>query len=248
MSRESNHRIRLLRYYANMHKDQWSAYWRDGVATSFGSQLPQWYERTLIPFWEHVFSAMPVNSELLDVASGNGAVSRIAARLGTEQDKQFHIVAADKARLSPAVKEDALLSGVEFVPDMPLEKLQLKPRSFHLVVSQFGIEYSAWDKSLAAISAVMKPAGELVIVAHHVDSIICRHSRDELQQYRAILARHPVFEKLSLLVKSMGEIRSKADLAKLSASPQTEKQRKAFNRVIEKLMRKYSEGDVMADM
>ena len=231
-----------------MRNDQWTNYWKSGVATSFGSESPPWYERTINPFWIDVFSGLEDGEQILDLASGNGAVARIAARLGAERNKHFKITAVDKSILAPAIKQDPILSSVEFVSGMPLEKLQLDGQSFGLIVSQFGLEYSSLDKSLPNLSRIMLPGGELVILAHNVDSVISRRSRLELQQYREILARQPLFEKLTLLLNAMGEIRSKADLKQLAAKPAAEKQRIAFNRVISKLMNKYPEGVVMADL
>ena len=45
----------------------------------------------------------------------------------------------------------------------------------------------------------------------------------------------------------MGEIRSRSDLQRLVQNPRSEKGRKAFNRAVDKLMKKFPEGVVVAD-
>ena len=230
-----------------MPRDQWTNYWRDGVSTSFGHQAPAWYKRTLVPYWERTFQVLPQGADILDVASGNGAVAAIAAKVSNEDGSSFHIVAADKAVLSPQVQKGSPLQEIEFVSGMPLEKLHFPGQSFDLVCSQFGIEYANMDKALEAVAGVLKSGGNLVIVAHHFDSTICKNSREEMRQYREMLRQQPLFEKLRTLVKAMGEIRSRSDLQRLAANPRSEKARQAFNRLVGKLMHKFPEGAVVAD-
>ena len=181
------------------------------------------------------------------MASGNGAVAAIAAKVSVEKERAFHIVAADKAALSPQVPKGSPLESVTFLSGMPLEKLHLPDQSFDLICSQFGIEYANTHKALGAVAGLLKPGGRVVIVAHHFDSVICRSSRDEMHQYRDLLKQQPLFEKLRALIKAMGEIRSRSDLQRLAANPRSEKARQAFNRLVGKLMHKYPEGTVIAD-
>ncbi len=227
--------------------DPWSAYWKNGICTSFGSQPPQWYTHALQPLWESGFTKLPDHSSILDVASGNGAVAQIAARISIEQKKQLRIVAADKASLAAEIRTE--YSGqIEFLPNTPLEKLCIPGGKFAFVTSQFGLEYAKVDLALGSVHEVLEENGELLMVAHHRASIICEHSREELQQYRALLSEFPVFAKLALLLQAMGEIRGRSDLQGLSGNPASEKQRVAFNRVIGKLLRRYPEGVVLADV
>ena len=230
-----------------MQKDQWTTYWRDGTATSFGHQSPAWYERTIIPFWQQTFQLLPRGADILDVASGNGAVAAIAAEVGAEQGKSFHIAATDKAGIAPDLEQHPQLESVEFMPNMSLETLRLPDRAFDLACSQFGIEYSRMDQALGSISNLLKPEGKLVMVAHNTESVICNGSREELQQYREILKQQQLFKRLRDLVKAMGEIRSRSDLQRLAQNPRSEKGRKAFNRLVDKLMKKFPEGVVVAD-
>lgn len=230
-----------------MSTDQWTLYWQDGVSTSFGHSSPEWYGRTLIPFWERVFKELPVGAQILDVASGNGTVARIAANASKQHGLGFSITAVDKAQLAPATAQDPLLGEVEFISNMPLERLCLEGRAFDLVSSQYGVEYSSVADALWNIADMLKPGGQCVIVAHHVDSVVSNTSRHELQQYREILQPQGLYGKLRLLVQSMGEIRNREQLQRLASNPRSEKQRVAFNKLVDKLMRKFSEGAVIAD-
>lgn len=227
--------------------DPWSVYWKNGICTSFGNQPPQWYTHALQPLWESGFTKLPDHSSVLDVASGNGAVAQIAARVSIEQKKQLRIVAADKASLAPEICAE--YSGqIEFLSNTPLEKLCVPGGKFAFVSSQFGLEYAKVDLALGSVHDVLEENGELLMVAHHSASIICKRSREELQQYRALLNEFPVFARLASLLQAMGEIRGRSDLQGLSDNPASEKQRVAFNRVIGKLLRGHPEGVVLADV
>jgi len=228
--------------------DTWSVYWKSGICTSFGDRLPQWYKRTLHPFWVKAFSHLPACSRVLDVASGNGAVAEIAARVSIEQKKQLRIVAVDKADLAPKGMEGNCAEQIEFLPNMPLETLRIPGRRFDLVCSQFGLEYAKAALAFRSVQNVLEPNGSLLMVAHHSASIICGSSREELQQYRSLLKEYPLFAKLALLLQAMGDIRRRSDLQALSDNPVSEKQRAAFNRVVGKLLHRHPEGVVLADV
>ena len=231
-----------------MANDQWTTYWRDGVETSFGSQSPAWYERSVVSFWRDRFRELADGSSVLDVAAGNGAVARLAVEAGKDQGNALSVTATDKAELSPALEKDPLLAGIDFHSRMPAERLDLQKESFDLVCSQFGIEYSSPDKALPEIFQVLKPGGDFIILAHNNDSMICANSREEMQQYREVLKSRGYFEKLRQLIAAMGEIGSRADLQKLAANPRSEKHREAFNRLVGKLMSKFPQGVVVAHL
>jgi len=86
-----------------MAHEHWTSYWQTGVTDSFGAQLPKWYKDILEPFWQQVFQGLPDQSKILDVATGNGAVAKIALQVSSEANKNFNITASDKAQQDNSV-------------------------------------------------------------------------------------------------------------------------------------------------
>ncbi|MEN8251128.1 MAG: class I SAM-dependent methyltransferase [Bacteroidota bacterium] len=229
-----------------MTHEHWTSYWQTGVTGSFGAQEPKWYKEILEPFWQDIFSSLPQKAEILDVATGNGAIARIAALSSKNNDREFSITASDKARQKPA--ETNYDNGIKYLLNSPTENLEFPGHQFDLITSQFGIEYSDIKKSLPTLFKHLKPGAELIFIAHNSQSIICNESREELNQYRSILDEQPIFKKLDQLITSMGEIRSRSDLAALKSNRSADKSREAFNRLVAKLTARYSEGIVIADL
>ena len=232
-----------------MSHSHWTNYWRSGVSDSFGLQQPLWYTQVIEPFWRQVFTSLPDRACILDIATGNGAVARLAAEVASQTNKSFEIIAADKAELNPDINDlDAVKQSIRFLPQTPVEQLDLPDRQFDLISSQFGIEYANHKASLSAIQKHLKPGGRLIIIAHHQDSLICQQSRDELQQYRKILDQQPVFRKLASLIKVMGDLRTPVQLQALKNNTQAQQQRESFNHLVSKLMTQYPQGLVIGDL
>lgn len=226
-----------------MAHNHWTSYWKTGVTGSFGTKEPLWYKEVLEPFWRKDFIELPDKSWVLDIATGNGAVARLAQETSLQEKKVFTIYAADIARLSPTKQHDQ----IHYLPENPIEKLNLPGHQFDLITSQFGIEYSNTEAALQALKPLLKPTGEILIIAHHHDSIICKSSREELKQYKSILDQQSVFKKLISFIKSMGELKNRYDIEGLKSNQKANSQRESFNRLIAKLTKLHPDGAVLAD-
>ena len=79
----------------------WTTFWKQGFPTSFASQFPDNYTGTLAKFWEGQFALLD-NAKVLDVATGNGAIALIAARITQIKSNNLDISAADFAHIKPA--------------------------------------------------------------------------------------------------------------------------------------------------
>lgn len=226
-----------------MSNAHWASYWQSGVPDSFGGRVPRWYAQVLLPFWQQHLDDLAANSSVLDLASGNGAIAALVAAVSQKKALNLDICATDKAPLAPRH-----LDQVRLFPNQPLETLDLGEQRFDLAVSQFGLEYAALEPALKAVARHLKPGGRLIAVMHRQDSAICSRSREELQQYRALKKEHPLLDNLRQLVKAMGEVRTRADHQRLSSNPASERQRLQFNRTLEKLMRQFPQGVVLAGL
>ena len=223
-----------------MSSKHWQQYWKQAVVSSFGETEPDWYRQELLPFWENLFSGLPDGVRVLDIATGNGAVTRIAASVREREQKQFELQAVDRV-------ETVSVPGVELLPPSPLETLTNEQR-YNLVTAQFGLEYSRIDQSLPAIAQLLEPEGGLVVIAHHIDSRISHFSREEMKQYRAIFRQQDLFPRLEKLLKIMGDIRNPRQRQQLAANPRAQAARKAVNRSISQLTGHFPEGIVIANL
>ena len=223
-----------------MAHEHWTDYWREGPTSSFGEQTPEWYETRLIPFWRHLFEQLPSDLTVLDVATGNGAVTRVASEVSQRLGKGFRLLAVDRAVTDAP-------DGVELLPNTRLEQLELAI-PVDLVTSQFGLEYSNPEQSLPRLSAALKTDGQIAMVAHHRDSVLSDNSRLELQEYRAILKEEPLFERLEKLVRAIGSPRTAADRKRLQGSRSAQSARLAVNRSISKLTGRFPHGLVVAHL
>ena len=227
-------------HIAFMTQDHWTSYWREGPVSSFGEQTPEWYESRLLPFWVRTFEAQEMGSTILDLATGNGAVTRIAADVNRRQDKKFRLLAVDRV---PTTAPE----GVELLPNMPLEELDTGLEA-DLVTSQFGLEYSRLELSLPRLPSILKPSGRLVMVAHHRDSVLSDNSRLELREYRAVLSDEPLFERMEKLLRVMGSPKTAAERQRLQRNKAAQSARLAVNRSISKLTGRFHDGLVIAHL
>jgi ubiquinone/menaquinone biosynthesis C-methylase UbiE len=229
-----------------MTHQHWTQYWRNAVSGSFGRQLPEWYRNTLEPVWKDTFLQLPQNARILDIATGNGAVINIANELSEQHNKNFTLIAIDKAKqLHP---EPTTLNQIDFIADLAIEKIAFPANYFDIVCSQFGIEYSNRKKSLAKIAPCLKAGGKLLIVAHHKNSIIYKQSKAEVEQYRLVIQQHQFFKKLEILIRIMGELSSPSDVEKLQNRPDAVKARESFNKLASKLLNMHDDSIIITEL
>jgi ubiquinone/menaquinone biosynthesis C-methylase UbiE len=217
----------------------WDLYWQNSVTGSFGEQQPLWYKKEIIPIWKGAFSKLPEQSTLLDVATGNGAVTSIATEYAQDTKKRWEIQAVDSAKTQPQ-------SGIKLLPPCPLEKIELEQEKYELISAQFGLEYSRVSQSLPKLANSLKPGGSLIVIAHHTNSILSKNSREEIDQYRSCFQQNSIFERLKKLIQKMGEIRSPHDLQKIKDT--VSKQRQALNLSVARLTTQFPQGIVIADL
>jgi ubiquinone/menaquinone biosynthesis C-methylase UbiE len=142
----------------------WNKYW-DGShdSASFGDGGVN--HPFLLNFWSGYFSTLLTKNEkteILDVASGNGAV--LTAGQLDQESENTAITCIDSS-------EKALQSlKLRFPHVNTLEcdarNIPLKENHFDVVTSQFGIEYAGVD-AISNIAKLVKPGGQLALVLHH---------------------------------------------------------------------------------
>jgi hypothetical protein len=162
----------------------WNRYWAGagaaGAYAAGGASHP-----AIDAFWGQFFDSIPdlgKDPRIVDLATGNGAMIERMIR---------HDISAEAITcvdLSPAAIEsvEKRFPGVRGVV-ADTGSPALPNGQFHLVTSQFGIEYGG-ESALSAASGLVAPSGVLAMLAHATDSLISRESAANLAAIEALRA------------------------------------------------------------
>lgn len=174
---ESPHSERLAH-----RRDVWSRYWRHGAAHSCQGSFGDRYQGSIGAWWRAVFEPLQSPVRLLDLATGSGAVLRLAVEQCRHEKSTFH--GADLGLTESSWFGSQVVGGnsrVHFHPGVRNEALPFDDASFDLITSQYGLEYSDLDRATAELRRVLKPAGAVRLVLHHADAVAARLARTELE-------------------------------------------------------------------
>ncbi len=171
----------------------WTNYWTGGALTSLPDDFRENYDGELAEFWRLQFEQLPQQADLLDVCTGNGAVALLAANWAIENDRpDWRISAVDAARIDPAVitrhwpGQAEAVARIRFVPDTPVETLDLPAASVDLVSSQYGLEYCDLERAVPRLARVLKPGGHLAMLAHAMSSAMVETMQAEQRDYALV--------------------------------------------------------------
>ncbi len=151
----------------------WSRYWREAGAQTGQSFLGDGVgdHEGIARFWGDAFQSASPTDQVVDVASGAGAVLSFAKQAGLSKlfatDIAPEAIEALSARL-PGVR--GIVCGVDAIP--------LPDQSAHWVTSQFGVEYAP-ESAIAEMARLVAKSGMLRALIHYRDGAITRQaSRD----------------------------------------------------------------------
>jgi ubiquinone/menaquinone biosynthesis C-methylase UbiE len=126
--------------------------------------------------WAQIFSRIPSGSKVIDLASGNMFLSN---RL-MDQVPDVSVYAVDFSD----IEKKKIREGIQFIKS-DLETMATDgriPRDADFVVSQFGIEYTNLDRTLAQINQVLEVGKVGFFLMHHKNSVIANKIRRELEE------------------------------------------------------------------
>lgn len=159
----------------------WDDYWKStqGLSSFADMKSEIGYPGEVLDFWKDIISNY--NSQELavaDLATGKGALAVWLKVVSKKTGVNLQVEACDSAKIdaakikltNPAYQE--ALEEVNFSFSTSVEELPYDDCTFDLLVSQFGFEYSNWNKSIRESIRVLKPKGKLVFMLHHKKSAI----------------------------------------------------------------------------
>lgn len=150
-----------------MSRNPWAGYWSQGSVSSCLPNAERGFAPILDMVWKSYGRALPRGAEVLDLATGNGAVLR--ALIGTQVG--LKLIGVDSAPvLAPAPPEIALKPGIA------MERLPFEDGRFDALTSQFGLEYGDVPTIAREAARVLRPTGRFRFVIHHAAGPIVAHN------------------------------------------------------------------------
>lgn len=206
--------------------DTWSDYWRLGELTTL-NYFRDGYTGELARFWHELVDALPDAARVLDLATGNGAVALAVLRHARSRGRAVSVEGVDAAQIDPpahasrtaAVREE--LQAIRFHPGTPLEHTGLPAAHYHLVTSQYGIEYGNLDAAVIEIARLLVPGGRFGAILHSADSNVARTAANIEALLTLVLGELAIPDLVRRLLARTGDVRDAATLARTRSEPAT---------------------------
>lgn len=203
----------------------WTDYWQRGDLTTL-NHFRDGYSGELAEFWHAQVERLEDGARVVDLATGNGAVPMVLLQHARTLGLRLELEGVDVADIDPVAhagrRADWLadLATIRFHPGKPLERTGLPEAHYHLVTSQYGIEYGDLDQAVDEIARLLRPGGRFAAIVHSTDSNVARSAR-RLDELLDLLLRHlDIPGRMRALLARVGEARDDSDLTRLLSQPE----------------------------
>ena len=156
----------------------WDTYWEGtgavGAFSAGGVAHPD-----IAAFWNDFFTSVASRNEsiqLLDVATGNGAILETALSILDDRLTAITCVDISEAAIQNVKRRFPGVVGV--IADAL--SLPLEDERFNLVTSQFGVEY-AGPAAISESARLVASGGQLVLMLHIVDGVVHKECQASLE-------------------------------------------------------------------
>jgi len=193
----------------NERTGSWSRYWTTGALHSCPGSYAGNYSGEIAAFWCEVAHSFAAGSCGIDIGCGNAPVADLIFRYSDPKRlPTIHLL--DAATIAPPwlhgvsapVREHSVLHPGTLVEAMPFDSA-----SIDWAVSQYGIEYSDLDCSLAELVRVLKPNGHVALVMHATDSVLADVARVEVTHCEWLLHAQGPIVAAARLLEPMSRVR-----------------------------------------
>jgi SAM-dependent methyltransferase len=225
-------------------REAWSRYWARGAPHSCVGTYGETYGGTIADFWRDVFGGLPPAARVLDLATGNGALPRLLLEQcrspGVTCDA-VDIAAVQlpwRASLAPGDRDRVRLhSGVDAAA------LPFEDRSFDLVISQYGIEYTDLGRSVPELLRVLAPGGGASMVLHHAQGRPATLAGIELDHIAWLTRDDGWLDATAAMVEPMARAATFGGRASLQGDARAHAARERFNALQNELSARSDAGD-----
>ena len=195
---------------------EWSVFWQsDQLQSCMPVSEPGASDR-LLSTWQEFFNSLSAGARILDLGTGNGSLASQAVTASKSKTERFSIHGVDLADIDPSrfvSSAASLLEEITFHPRTAMEKLPFADSYFDAVVSQYALEYSQIDKSLAESLRVLRPQGRFRFLLHSDNGVLKKRCESQRKQAETILD--------SELFKRLADVLAKIINAEQRETPQT---------------------------
>lgn len=179
----------------------WSNYWAQGNLHSLPGSFEGNYAGAIADFWQAQFRELTATRRMLDIGTGNGALPQLVWR--QHALAMPSVDAVDLAQVAPVWLSEvpaACREAVHFQGGVAAEELPFTDACFHLVVSQYAIEYTETSRSLRELARVLATGGKVALLMHHHDSCLASVAREELRLSEWLLAADGFLARLEAAI------------------------------------------------
>jgi ubiquinone/menaquinone biosynthesis C-methylase UbiE len=214
----------------------WSRYWKQDVLHSLPGSFAGNYEGAIGRFWLRHLSALGAGHRILDIATGNGAIPRLACKACAGDMPR--IDAIDLAEVSPdwlSAQPAACRDALRFHSGVSAEALPFPDGSFDLATSQYGIEYCDDARTVPELARVLRPGGRVALLVHQRGSRLVEVAREELRLADWLLRPSGFVDGLEAVVPWIAQAASADGRERLRGNPDANRARDDFNRGMQAL-------------
>lgn len=229
-------------------RSAWASYWRSGALHSCATSFRGNYGGAIADFWRSSFDALQPGDRVLDLATGNGAIAQLLITHRPEAD--ICCDAIDLAPVAPAWLQElppAQRARVRFHGGTAAEHLPFEDGRFALVVSQYGLEYTALEQSVPELRRVMQASARAALLVHHADARPVTLARDEVGHIGWLLEPHGLLDAAGAMLPLLARAATAAGRAALAQDTQALQHRQQFNALQQALQRR-AEGAPCPDV
>ena len=232
-------------------RQAWSSYWAHGALHSLEGSFEGGYGGSIRRFWEEVFEGLQADDRVLDVGTGNGPLPALLCELRGD-GAMPGVDAVDLASLAPRwldAAPEACRERIRFHEGVRAEELPFEDGAFSLAISQYGIEYSDLDRSLAELARTVRPGGRIAVVMHHQGSRLAEVAGEEMRTIAAVLADGSLMQAAPALLPFLDKA-ARGLYAELESDPQAAQARTNYNaamREVETLAGQSAYPDVLLE-
>jgi len=149
-----------------MSVEHWEAYYRGGAIATCPMGPGTTYTLELRDLWLAFFAALDDGGRVLDVGTGNGAITLLAKEAATAAGRHLEIHGADLAAIDPprhVPNGASLFAGIAFHAGVPCERLGFADGSFDAVSGQYDTIILGYGMCSMAIVGIQAHGCRLVV-------------------------------------------------------------------------------------
>ncbi|WP_167284937.1 class I SAM-dependent methyltransferase [Marilutibacter alkalisoli] len=214
----------------NPRQQVWSSYWKQGALHSLTGSFDGSYGGAIRTFWEGEFAALQEDDRVLDIGTGNGPLPALLCELRHDTGMP-RVDAIDLASVAPGWLQSSPPScrgKIHFHSHVSAEALPFDDGTFSLGISQYGLEYSQLDRSIAELGRVIRPGGRIALIMHHADSRLAAVAREEIRLIGTLLGPDGLMQAAGKLFPYL-DLAAQGQHERLAADPMASQARTGFN-------------------